>query len=110
MLLPAITSNWPSLCCARIKPPSIPTVSGPSGGGSSIPVALTAVNKTALFLTQFVLQALRYIRDVLANGERIDGLIDRQHILQEFRRHPIAHERGPLGLQKQQLRADVLGK
>ena len=75
--------------------------------GESIPVALTALDKTALFLTQFPLQALRYIRNVLANGERIDGLIDRQHLLQEFRRHPIAHHRGPLGLQKQQLRADV---
>jgi len=31
-----------------------------------------------LFVTQFPLQALRYIRNVLANGERIDGLIDRQ--------------------------------
>ena len=36
-----------------------------------IPVALTAVDKAALFLTQFPLQALRYIRDVLANGEGV---------------------------------------
>jgi hypothetical protein len=56
-----------------------------------IPVALTAVNKAALFLTQFPLQALRYIRNVLANGEGTDGLVDRQHLLQEFRGHPIAH-------------------
>ena len=34
---------------------------------------------------------LFYIRDVLANGERIDGLVDRQHVLQEFRRHSVAH-------------------
>jgi hypothetical protein len=51
----------------------------------------------------FLLQPLRYIRDVLANSERIDGLFDRQHVLQEFRRHPVAHERGPLGLEEKLL-------
>jgi len=50
------------------------------------------------------LQPLCDIRDMLANGKRFDGLVDRQHLLQEFRRHPVAHERGPLGLQEKQLR------
>src|SRR5262249_17647378 len=34
MLLPTITSKCPSLCCARMNPPSIPTASGPSGIGN----------------------------------------------------------------------------
>jgi hypothetical protein len=45
------------------------------GSGKFVP---DAFNETELFVTQFPLQALRYIRNVLANGERIDGLIDRQ--------------------------------
>ena len=41
------------------------------GSGKFVP---DAFNETELFVTQFPLQALRYIRNVLANGERIDGL------------------------------------
>src|ERR1700730_69873 len=73
------------------------------GRGKSVPASLAALDETELFVAQFLLQPLRYIRDVPANGERINELVDRQHVLQEFRRHPVAHERGPLGLQEQQL-------
>jgi hypothetical protein len=64
MLLPAITSKWPSLRGARIKPPV--DCQRTVRQREPIPVALTAFDKTALFLTQFPLQALRDIGDVLA--------------------------------------------
>src|SRR5271168_896279 len=61
------------------------------GSRKFVPAPLAALDETELFVAHFLLQPLRYIRDVLANGERIDGLVDRQHVLQEFRRHPVAH-------------------
>src|SRR5208282_5810521 len=73
------------------------------GSRQFVPAPLAALDETELFVAHFLLQPLRYIRDVLANGESIDGLVDRQHVLQKFRRHPVAHERGPLGLQEKQL-------
>ena len=73
------------------------------GRGKFVLASLVALDETELFVAQFLLQPLRYIRNVLANGERIDALFDRQNVLQEFRRHPVAHERGPLGLQEKQL-------
>src|SRR6202049_3314874 len=73
------------------------------GSRKFVPTSLAALDETELFVAQFPLQAFCDIRDVLANGERIDGLVDRQHVLQKFRRHPVAHERGPLGLQEKQL-------
>ena len=76
----------------------------PIGSGKLVPDVLTTLDETELLLTQFPLQALRDIRDVLANGEGIEGFVDRQHLLQEFRRHPVTHERGPLGLQEKQFR------
>jgi hypothetical protein len=54
------------------------------GRGKFVPASLAALDETKLFVAQFLLQPLRYILDVLANGERIDGLGDRQHVLQEF--------------------------
>ena len=53
------------------------------GRGKFVPAPLAALDETELFVAQFLLQPLRYILDVLANGERIDGL-DRQNVLQEF--------------------------
>jgi hypothetical protein len=44
-----------------------------------IPAVLATLDETELFITQFPLQALRNICDVPANGECIDGLVDRQH-------------------------------
>jgi hypothetical protein len=79
----------------------MPTVSGPSGAGS--PAVLAALDETELFVAQPPLQALGDLRGVLAKGEGRDGLVDWQHLLQEFRRHPIAHDRRPLDLQEQQL-------
>jgi hypothetical protein len=90
-----------------VPPADIATVDShgkrPIGSRKFVPAPLAALDETELFLAHFLLQPLRYIRDVLANGECIDGLVDRQHVLQEFQRHPVAHERGPLGLQEKQL-------
>ena len=61
------------------------------GSRKFVPAPLAALDETELFVAHFLLQPLRYIRDVLANDERIDRLVDRQHVLQEFRRHPVAH-------------------
>src|SRR5258708_3072371 len=76
-------------------PADIPTVNpdrkGTIGSRKFDPALLAALDKTKSFVAQFPLQPLCDIRDVLANGERIDGLVDRQHLLQEFRRHPVAH-------------------
>jgi len=61
------------------------------GSRKFVPAALAAFDETELFVAQFPLQPLCHIRDMLTNGKRIDGLVDRQHLLQEFRRHPVAH-------------------
>jgi len=50
------------------------------GRGKFVPASLAALDETKLVVAQFLLQPLRYIRDVLANGERIDGLFNRQHV------------------------------
>src|SRR4051794_29166049 len=51
-----------------------------------------------------------HLGDVLAKGEGRDGLIDRQHLLQELRRHAVTHERSPLRLQEEQLRQRAVRK
>src|SRR6202030_2327705 len=45
------------------------------GSRKFVPAPLAALDDTELFVAHFLLQPLRYIRDVLANGERIDGLV-----------------------------------
>jgi hypothetical protein len=45
----------------------MPTVSGPSG--ALVPDVPATLDETELFVAQFPLQALRDIRDVLADGE-----------------------------------------
>ena len=49
-----------------------------------VPAPLATFDETELFVAQFPLQPLCHIRDMLANGKRIDALVDRQHLLQEF--------------------------
>jgi hypothetical protein len=45
------------------------------GRGKFIPAPLSALDETELFVAQLLLELLRYILDVLANGECIDRLL-----------------------------------
>jgi hypothetical protein len=76
----------------------------PIGSRKLVPAVLAALNETEPFVAQFPLQPFGNLRHVLAKSKSVDGFVDRQHPLQELRRHAVTHERSPLGLKQKQLR------
>jgi hypothetical protein len=78
------------------------------GNRQFVPVPLASCDEAGLFLPQFTLHAFRYIPDVPANGEGIQGVVHRQHIVEQLRRHAITHQRRPFGLQEQQFGRGVV--
>src|SRR5215470_6194689 len=80
------------------------------GCGQLALVTWAALNKRHLFVAQLLFQTLRQGADVVANRHGLQWLIEGQHVLQEFHTDAIRGQRGPFGLQVEQLRRSVLGQ
>src|SRR5262245_6437497 len=74
------------------------------------PVPRTALNEDRLFVSQLRFRAFSHGVQMIPYRRGVEVLADRQYFLQQFSRHAIRHQGGPLRLQIEQIGRAALGE